>query len=88
MKGSTAFTITDWKNLIKAQGNGTSYLGYTDYNEFVKRYGKLYKSDDTSSLIRMDVKNPYFIIQSDDGNKLLYIGKEDYYLQTNKKPTA
>ena len=87
MKGSTAFTTTDWKNLIKAQGNGTSYLGYTDYNEFVKRYGKLYKSDDTSSLIRMDVKNPYFIIQSDDGNKLLYIGKEDYYLQTNNFST-
>jgi hypothetical protein len=62
MQGSTAFTTEDWNNLIETQGNGTSYLGYTNYNEFVKRYGKLYKSDGTSSLIRMDVKNPYFTI--------------------------
>lgn len=61
-------------------------LGYETYEEYQEATKSLPKSRKQSH-IHLDVKNPYLYIHSanqiDKDKYLLYIGDEEYYLQTN-----
>lgn len=59
----------------------------SDVISYVKTYGEpavTMKIDkNVTSRVKISTKNPYFYIDSSDGNKLIYIGDNKYYLQTN-----
>lgn len=78
MKGTTEYIEADFNKLsIKDK------RGYDNYADYKARFGPLYKSDTTSSHIRLDVKSPYFQITSQAGQKIMHIAQDAYYLQSD-----
>jgi hypothetical protein len=55
MKGTTEYVEADFNKL-----NTKDKRGYDNYADYKVRFGPLYKTDTTSSHIRLDVKSPYF----------------------------
>jgi hypothetical protein len=55
MKGTTEYVEADFNKL-----SAKDKRGYDNYTDYKARFGPLYKTDTTSSHIRLDVKSPYF----------------------------
>ena len=70
------FTEDSWKNY---QMNNFGKLLFENYNEYKKRFGKLYEKTGQSSQVHLDVNSPYFYIVSQKGNRLINIGTDDAF---------
>ncbi len=57
--------------------------GFIDIRGTKKNTDGTYSSDGTSSNIHLDTISPYFYIDSENGNKLINIGLDGYYLQSD-----
>ncbi len=90
MKGTAEYVEEDWETL-KAN-NPDKYGEFDSYEDYVERYGKIYKSDAKQSLIKLDVKSPYFKIhsanQTDKNKYIMYVSDSDYYLETDDYQTT
>ena len=57
--------------------------GWIDIKGAKKNEDGSYSVDGTQSHVRIDVKDPYFQIKSVNGNELIHIGSNEYYMQTD-----
>ena len=57
--------------------------GWIDMKGAKKNEDGSYNADGTQSHVRIDVKDPYFQIKSVNGNELIHIGSNEYYMQTD-----
>lgn len=78
MKGTTEYVEADFDKL-----SAKDKRGYDNYTDYKARFGPIYKTDTTSSHIRLDVKSPYFQITSAAGHGIIHIADNAYYLQSD-----